>query len=237
MVSLFSLGSPIPPLLSHLLSPHSVAPSVAHRAFPPLVISTCGGPLSFSQSLFSTRSLLYMLSLTTLMKSGIGCINARVSPAVNHPPFHAQARPGIRKANPPLLFPQLLLRPHPGRPLRLHPLLPRGHRPLLFSHLLSPPRRFPALPPRYHHLPHLRTFSPLYSPIIKLSGHSGPPAAAAAPHPGLPRPRPLPLPTVRTPKVPHPTAALLPLVNFPVTLSLLGEGFRPTADQEARRFF
>jgi len=170
MVSLFSLGSPIPPLLSHLLSPHSVAPSVAHRAFPPLVISTCDGSLSFSQSLFSTRSLLYMLSLTTLMKSGIGCINARVFPAVNHPPFHAQARLGTRKANPPLLFPQLPLRLHPGRPLRLHPLLPRGHRPLLFSHLLSPPRRFPALPPRYPRLPHPRTFSPYIIRSLSLVG-------------------------------------------------------------------
>jgi len=75
---------------------------------------------------------------------------------------------------------------------------------------------------------------PPYNPIFKLSGHPGPPAA---PRLGLPRPRPLPLPTLQTPKVPHPTAALLPLVNSPVIPSLLGEVFRPTADQEARRFF
>jgi len=106
MVSLFSLGSPIPPLLSHRTASHPPSPTAP---FPPLVISTCGGPLSFSQSLFSTRSPLYMLSLTTLMKSGIGCINARVFPAVNHPPFHAQARLETPRANPPLLFPQPLL--------------------------------------------------------------------------------------------------------------------------------
>jgi hypothetical protein len=148
--------------------PTSFAPSAAHRAFlhrrpPPSVISTCGAPLSFSQSLFSTRSPLYTLSLMTLMKSDIGGTNARIPLVVPRSQplpqlLYAQLR---LAAGPPLTFRQLLHRAHP--PLLRRRLL-QVRRPLLLSNPLCLPRQHPpALPaqlrlPRLPHPLHLREF-------------------------------------------------------------------------------
>ena len=111
---------------------------------------SCGGSLSVSQSLFSTRFLLYMLSLTTLMKNGIGCTDARIPPEAPLSPFQTfqpQVCPETPKATRPQSFPQLLLHAHrPPDSLCLRPLL-RQHRRLLLNHLPVFPRpRFPALP-------------------------------------------------------------------------------------------
>ena len=137
------------------LSPVAVAHSVAHRAFPLLplppsllAISTCGGLLSSSQSLFSTRFLLYMLSLTTLMKSDGGWTNARLSLSAQAQALLQTLRNRVRLGGPdrrPLSLRRLSHRTHPIRP-RLHPLLPKACRPLL-------PRRLPGFRRRILTLP------------------------------------------------------------------------------------
>jgi len=236
MVSLFRFP---PPSLSQLPSSHSVAPSVAHRAFPHTTAPPPPSPLRYLNMRWSTLvfsvTLFYSLSCVNAIphdadekrhwlhkRQGLSTSQSLSDPVVSHSSPSGSQSSSVASPTP-STTPKPSSSPS-STSSSSTPILPSSTpqpSPSSSSTSSSSSSSISSSSSSYVSLS--------YNPIIKLNWHSGLPAV-----PGPELRRPLPSPTFRTPKVPHPTAASVPLLTFQAIPSLLEEMFRPAPDQEAR---